>query len=102
MRKLVRDLKRVPLAVGDGVKRRLPSEEAPLAKMGKQLVTARPLPAGHILAPGDLVAKSPADGGLPPYALDDLLGRPLVRALELEESILAADVAPAASPTAAR
>jgi len=96
MRKLVRDLHRVPAAIGDGVKRRLPSEEAPLAKMGKQLVAARPLPVGHILAPGDLVAKSPADRGLPPYALDDLLGRRLIRALADEEMVLDVDVCPAA------
>ncbi len=69
MRKLVRDLRRVPAAIGDGVKRPLPSEEQPLRKMGKQLVAARPLAEGHVLADGDLVAKSPADGGLPPYAL---------------------------------
>ena len=50
MRKLVRDLRRVPVAIGDGVKRPLPSEEAPLRKMGKQLVAARALPAGHVLA----------------------------------------------------
>ena len=56
----------------------------------------------HVLAEGDLVAKSPAGGGLPPYVLDDLLGRPLVRALERDEAILAADVARAVSPTAAR
>ena len=45
--------------------------------MGKKLVAARALAAGHVLAEGDLVAKSPADGGLPPYVLDDLIGRPL-------------------------
>ena len=54
------------------MKRKLPSEERPLEKMGKKLVAARELPAGHVLAPGDLVAKSPADGGLPPYELDGL------------------------------
>jgi sialic acid synthase len=91
MRKLVRDLRRVPIAIGDGVKRRLPSEEKPLQKMGKQLVAVRPLAAGHVLAEGDLVAKSPADGGLPPYALDELLGRPLLRALAEEEPIIAGD-----------
>ena len=47
MRRLVRDLHRVPEALGDGVKRRLPSEERPLEKMGKKLVAARDLPAGH-------------------------------------------------------
>jgi N-acetylneuraminate synthase/sialic acid synthase len=92
MRKLVRDLRRVPDALGDGEKRRLESEEKPLAKMGKKLVAARALAAGDILAPGDLVAKSPADGGLPPYELDRLVGGRLVRALAAEEDIALADV----------
>jgi sialic acid synthase len=92
MRKLVRDLKRVPLAVGDGVKRPLPSEEAPLRKMGKQLVATRPLGAGHVLADGDLVAKSPAESGVPPFVLDDLLGWPLARALAADEAIRVGDV----------
>ena len=100
MRKLVRDLRRVPAAIGDGVKRPLPSEEAPLRKMGKQLVAARPLPAGHVLAEGDLVAKSPAEGGLPPYRLDELLGRVLLRALAEDEAVLAQDMNdPATSDT---
>ena len=93
MRKLVRDLKRVPVAIGDGEKRPLPSEAKPLVKMGKKLVATRDLPAGHALAAGDLVAKSPADEGVPPSALDDLLGRVLVRPLAEEQSIAADDVA---------
>jgi sialic acid synthase len=93
MRKLVRDLRRVPLAIGDGVKRPLPSEEQPLRKMGKKLVAARGLSVGHVLGDGDLVAKSPADGGLSPDALDGLLGGTLVRALAEDEAILGTDVA---------
>jgi sialic acid synthase len=92
MRKLVRDMRRIPAAIGDGVKKPLPSEEKPLQKMGKKLVAAQAMPAGHVLHAGDLVAKSPADGGLPPYALDDLLGRPLERALAEEEAIRSDDV----------
>lgn len=95
MRKLVRDLQRVPAAIGDGVKRRLPSEEKPLSKMGKKLVTTRALEAGHVLQPGDLAAKSPADGGVSPALLDTLLGGTLTRALALEEAIVPADVSPA-------
>ena len=57
MRRLVRDLHRVPEALGDGVKRPLPSEERPLEKMGKKLVAVRDLPAGHLLAVGDLAAQ---------------------------------------------
>jgi N-acetylneuraminate synthase/sialic acid synthase len=96
MRRFVRDLGRVPVALGDGVKQKLPSEERPLEKMGKKLVAARDLPANHVLAPGDLVAKSPADGGLPPYELDALLGGKLRRPLVTDEAVLAQDVEPAA------
>lgn len=98
MRKLVRDLARVPAAIGDGVKRPLASEVKPLQKMGKQLVASRDLPAGHVLAASDLVAKSPLDGGLPPYHLDELVGGVLARALRVDEVLVAADVAPTIDP----
>jgi N-acetylneuraminate synthase/sialic acid synthase len=94
MRRFVRDLHRIPAALGDGVKRRLPSEERPLEKMGKKLVAARDLPAGHVLGPGDIVAKSPADGGLPPYEIEGLLGRRLERALVADQDITLDDVEP--------
>jgi N-acetylneuraminate synthase/sialic acid synthase len=102
MRRLVRDLRRVPDAVGDGEKRRLESEERPLEKMGKKLVAIGALPAGHVLAPGDLVARSPADEGLPPYELEGLLGRTLARPLAFEQAVTADDLVPVAEPVAAR
>lgn len=71
--KLVRDLQRARVAMGDGVKRTYDSEQAPLLKMSKSLVAARAMPAGHVLGPDDIVARSPG-GGLPPYRLDDLIG----------------------------
>jgi N-acetylneuraminate synthase/sialic acid synthase len=92
MRKLVRDLRRVPAAIGDGVKRPLPSEEGALRKMGKILVAAHDLEAGAVLTEGDLAAKSPADGGLPPYELERLLGRPLARPLREDEPVTLADL----------
>jgi sialic acid synthase len=101
LRKLVRDLRRAPLALGDGTKRRLSAEERPLAKMGKKLVAARPLEAGRLLAEGDVVAKSPADGGLPPYELERLIGRRLARALAGDEDVRFEDLEPAAEEAAA-
>jgi sialic acid synthase len=95
MRKLARDLERVPAALGDGVKRPLPSEEQPLRKMGKQLVAARALQAGHVLAEGDVRIVSPADGGLPPYELDELVGRTLARPLAPEQELTFEDLASA-------
>jgi sialic acid synthase len=92
MRKLVRDLRRTPAALGDGVKTPLPSEEGALRKMGKMLVAARDLDAGSVLGADDVVARSPADGGLPPYELDRILGRALQRPLREDEPITDADL----------
>ena len=94
MRRLVRDLRRVPAALGDGVKRPLPVERKPLEKMGKKLVAARELELGHVLTAEDIAIKSPADGGLPPYELDRLVGRRLRRPLAFEDFLTFDDVEP--------
>ena len=86
MRKMIRDLRRARLALGDGVKRVLPGEESAMVKMGKTLVAARDLPAGHLLTSADIAVKSPG-GGLPPYELDRLLGRRLSQALRADDMI---------------
>lgn len=86
LRKLVRDLHRTRAAMGDGMKRRYPSEQDPLFKMGKKIVAARDLPAGHVLTEADLLMKSPADG-LPPHSLHMVLGRRLTRALAADDAV---------------
>lgn len=86
MKKMVRDLARTREALGDGAKKIYDSERAPIQKMGKMLVAARPLPAGHVLAPGDIAIKSPADG-LPPFEIDKLIGAALVAAVDEEQPL---------------
>ena len=86
MRKLVRDLARAQAALGDGVKRVMPSEKAPLFKLSKKLVAARDLSAHHALTRDDLAIKSPGDG-VPPYRLDDVVGRTTTRALQTDDDI---------------
>lgn len=86
MEKLVRDLRRTNVALGDGVKRRLPNEETPLFKMGKKIVAARDLPAGHVLAESDITYKCPADG-LPPYQYEKVIGKRLVAAIREDGNI---------------
>ena len=73
LRKLVRDLKRTRMALGDGIKKGYTDEVEPIRKMGKSLVAAADLPAGHVLREEDVAAKSPG-GGLPPYELDKVVG----------------------------
>jgi sialic acid synthase len=98
LRRLVRDVHRVPAALGDAEKRPLPIEAEPLEKMGKKLVASRDLELGQVLAPDDLAIKSPADGGLPPYELDRLVGRRLRRPVAFEDFVTFDDVEPAAKP----
>ena len=91
MRRLVRDLQRARLAGGDGVKRTYDTEKAPLHKMAKKLVAARDLPVGHILTREDIAIKSPSDG-LPPYEIDKVIGRGVLRILKEDENISFADL----------
>jgi N-acetylneuraminate synthase/sialic acid synthase len=84
LRKMVRDLQRTHHALGDGRKRIYESERAPIIKMGKSLVVARELPAGHTLTTADIVMKSPG-GGIPPYDLQQVLGRLTLEALHVDD-----------------
>jgi N-acetylneuraminate synthase/sialic acid synthase len=86
MRKMVRDLKRARIALGDGIKTTYETEKAPLMKMAKKLVAARNLPAGHVLAREDVAIKSPSDG-LAPYQLDKVIGKALRQNLKEDENI---------------
>lgn len=86
MKKLVRDLRRGRVALGTGIKAPFPSEASALVKMGKKLVAARDLPRGHRLAASDIAIKSPGDG-LPPYHLQQLLGKALKRDLKEDDAL---------------
>lgn len=86
MRKLVRDLRRGRVALGDSIKRPYPCEAKPLFKMAKKLVAARDLAAGHVLTREDVAIKSP-NGGLPPYELENVIGKATLRALQEDEDI---------------
>ena len=102
MKKMIRDLERTRLALGDGRKKPYASEAQPILKMGKKLVAARDLPVGHVLTLADIAIKSPADG-LPPFYLDQVIGQALTRDVR-EDDTLSLDMLgqPAAAGTASR
>ena len=87
LQKMVRDLRRARVAMGDGVKRVYDSEVTPMVKMGKQMVAARDLPAGHAIRREDIAIKSPG-GGLQPYEIDKVIGRTTRAALKADDAIL--------------
>jgi sialic acid synthase len=87
LRKMIRDLRRAKIAMGDGVKRKYESEIDPLYKMQKKLVAARDLSPGHVLSEEDIAIKAPNDG-LPVYELDNVLGMRLTVPLRADDNIL--------------
>jgi sialic acid synthase len=76
MRKLVRDLRRARIALGDGKKVVYESETAPVIKMSKSIVAAEDIRAGTVLNNEHLAYKSPGVG-LKPNKLELVLGKTL-------------------------
>ena len=64
------------------------AEEAARLHARRSLVAVRPLAVGHVLATDDLTAKRPASG-LPPSALQQVVGRRLARPLAEDEALTA-------------
>lgn len=101
LHRMVRDLRRARIAIGDGVKCQYESEKAPLYKMAKKLVAARDLPAGHVLTEDDVACRAPNDG-LPAYEFDNVIGRTLTAPLKEDENISFEQLAEAGEPAASR
>ena len=71
---LVRGIRRIESALGDGIKRPAANEANVASVARRSLVAARDIAPGEILSPAEIAALRPA-GGLPPSAQSKLLGR---------------------------
>jgi N,N'-diacetyllegionaminate synthase len=71
---LVRGIRTVEAALGDGVKRPTATEIPNMAVVRKSLVARRDIAAGDMIGPGDLIALRPATG-LSPALLERVTGR---------------------------
>ncbi len=87
LRKLVRNLNRIPVLLGSSDKQLLESEKKPLKKMAKSLVAKRDLSAGHEIMEEDIAIKSPG-GGLPPYEIENIIGKTLKTGLQEDDHFL--------------
>lgn len=74
LRRLVRDIRAIEAAMGDGHKRVYDVEVPVLRKLRKSVVTARAVDAGHGLQASDLTVKGPGTG-ISPDRIDSLVGR---------------------------
>ena len=81
LKELIRAIRRVEAALGDGIKRPAPSEANTATVARKSLVAARDLEAGIVLREDMLSALRPGTG-LPPSRMGEVLGRRLLRGVE--------------------
>ncbi|MBK5941190.1 N-acetylneuraminate synthase [Halochromatium roseum] len=84
---MVRAIRNIEQALGDGIKRPSPSEakNKPIAR--KSLVAARPICAGEPFTPENVTAKRPGTG-LSPMRWDEVMGRMARRNFEADELIV--------------
>ena len=83
---MVRGIREVESALGDGDKRPMPSELDTRRVARKSVVAARPIAAGQRLTP-DLVAVKRPGTGISPAELPRVIGRKALRALAADELI---------------
>jgi sialic acid synthase len=85
LRKLIRNLNRIPVLLGSANKRLLEKEKKPLKKMAKSIVAKGNISAGTVLTEDNVTFKSPS-GGLPPYEIENVIGR--ITLIDLQEDDL--------------
>ncbi len=83
---MVRGIRTVEQALGDGIKRPTASEQANLPVVRKSLVAARPIRAGELFSEANLTAKRPGSG-ISPMQWDAWIGRPASRDFAADELI---------------
>ena len=91
MKKFVRDLNNVAVALGDGNKVPLEIELAPLKKMSKKIVISRDIKQGHKIDLSDLEFRSPGDG-ISPSELSLIVGKIVNKDLAKGHSVSLQDV----------
>lgn len=83
---MVQGIRTIEQALGDGIKRPTPSEQANLTVVRKSLVAARPIRAGDLISEANLTAKRPGTG-LSPMQWDAWIGRQAPRDFHADELI---------------
>lgn len=88
---MVEALREVGQALGTGRKAPAPCETANIVVARKSIVAARALKVGQVIALGDLAVKRPGSG-IPPSALEAVIGRHVARAVAQDQVLAWADL----------
>lgn len=87
---MVRALRNVESAMGDGIKRPSDSEIKNILIARRSIVAARPIQCGEVFSNANLAAKRPGTG-LSPMQWDDVVGRRATRDYDVDEFIVLPD-----------
>ncbi len=85
-KKMIRDISRAKVALGDGIKKTYPSEKEPLRKMSTSVRASVNLKSNHKITKDDIVFRAP-DDGLDPYEYENLIGKKLNKNLKEDDLI---------------
>ena len=86
LRELVKTVRNVEAAMGDGIKQPMPSEIENKPRMQKSLVATRTIFAGDVIQLMDLTCKRPGCG-LPPKWIDRVVGKKAAKQIQKEETL---------------
>lgn len=87
LRKVKRNLERVPILLGSNIKKKLNSEIAPLYKMEKSIVAKKVILRNEKITLNKIAFKSPG-GGIPPYKINNIIGKKSLKDLNIDDLIL--------------
>ena len=91
LKQLVKMIRDVEAALGDGIKRLMTSETKNKSKMQKSLTIKRNVPAGETIRAEDLTCKRPGDGLMPKW-FDKVIGQKTIRDIEENRFLTLADI----------
>lgn len=86
LRALVRSIRNVEAALGDGLKRASASEQKNMVIARKSILAARDLKTGEIIDENDIIMKRPGDG-ISPMDRDRVLGRRLRKDVDADRKL---------------
>ena len=86
LEKMISSIRNVELALGDGVKRAMPSELKNLAVARKSIVASRKIKSGDIFTESNIAVKRPG-GGISPMRWEEILGKRAPNNFEIDEQI---------------
>lgn len=86
LRKMIRDLRRVDISLGEEKRIIYDFEKEARKKMGKGVYSSKPLSAGVRISFDDICLKTPANG-VPPYMIPNIIGRRLKVDMDEESPI---------------